>query len=185
MTSGRIFMKHTNKIKQLANASVFAALCCVATMIVQIPSPTQGYLHLGDAVVLLSGWLLGPLWGALAAGIGSALADIFASYILYAPATLLIKMAVAALGWVLFGSFSRIMPSHPLLSLALSGAVAEIVMIAGYFIFEALFVGYGGAAIVGVPLNAAQAFFGVAVGAVLMRLLKRVHFRIHREYNMK
>ena len=41
------------------------------TIVVQIPSPLGGYIHLGDMAVLLCGFLLGPIWGAAAAGIGS------------------------------------------------------------------------------------------------------------------
>ena len=48
------------KIRKLVLAALLAALVCVATMVVQIPSPMQGYVNLGDCVVLLSGWLLGP-----------------------------------------------------------------------------------------------------------------------------
>ncbi len=59
-------------------AAALAALACAATMVVQIPSPTGGYLNLGDAVVLLGAYLLGPAWGALAGGIGPALADLLA-----------------------------------------------------------------------------------------------------------
>ena len=79
---------------------MLAALCCVATMIIKIPSPLKGYLNLGDCIVLLSGFMLSPLYGFLAAGIGSALADVFSGYVVYAPATFLIKglMALAAFG---------------------------------------------------------------------------------------
>ena len=42
------------KIKKLVTASLLAALTCVATMIIKIPSPMKGYLNLGDCVVLLS-----------------------------------------------------------------------------------------------------------------------------------
>ena len=94
-------MKRVSKIKKLVIASMFAALCCVSTLVVQIPTPTQGYLHLGDAVVLLCGWVLGPVWGGLAAGIGSMMADVFGGFILYAPATFLIKGGVAVLGWLI------------------------------------------------------------------------------------
>ena len=48
------------KIRKLVLAALLAALVCVATMVVQIPSPMQGYVNLGDCFVLLSGWLLGP-----------------------------------------------------------------------------------------------------------------------------
>ena len=61
------------KIRTMVMAAVLAALTCVATMVVQIPSPMQGYVNLGDCIVLLSGWILGPWWGAAAGGIGSML----------------------------------------------------------------------------------------------------------------
>ena len=48
------------KIRKLVLAALLAALVCVATMVVQIPSPMQGYVNLGYCFVLLSGWLLGP-----------------------------------------------------------------------------------------------------------------------------
>lgn len=53
-------------IKKLVLAALMAALTYVATSIVQIPSPMQGYVNLGDCIVLLSGWILGPWWGAAA-----------------------------------------------------------------------------------------------------------------------
>ena len=64
------------KIRKLVLAALLAALVCVATMVVQIPSPMQGYVNLGDCFVLLSGWLLGPWYGGAAAGIGSMLVDL-------------------------------------------------------------------------------------------------------------
>ena len=60
------------KAQKIALASMLAALCCVATMIIKIPSPLKGYLNLGDCIVLLSGWLLSPAYGFAAAGIGLA-----------------------------------------------------------------------------------------------------------------
>ena len=60
------------KTRELVKAALFAALACVATMVIKIPSPLGGYLNLGDCVVLAAGWLLAPGYGFLAAGIGSA-----------------------------------------------------------------------------------------------------------------
>ena len=56
--------------KHISFTGVFAALCFVATVIVKIPQPSGGYFNLGDAFVLLSGWFLGPAYGAVAAGLG-------------------------------------------------------------------------------------------------------------------
>ena len=41
-------------------------MCCVATMVVQIPLPT-GYVNIGDCFVIISGFLLGPVYGGFAA----------------------------------------------------------------------------------------------------------------------
>ena len=55
------------KLYKIIVAAMMAALACVATMIIRIPSPMQGYVNLGDAVVLMCGWILGPIYGVAAA----------------------------------------------------------------------------------------------------------------------
>ena len=60
------------KTKEIVLAALMAALACVATMVIKIPSPLNGYINLGDCIVLVAGWILSPAWGFLAAGIGSA-----------------------------------------------------------------------------------------------------------------
>ena len=66
-----------DNLKKHITAALFAALTFAATMAVRIPTPgTSGYIHPGDALVILSGVILGPSSGFLAAGIGSALADL-------------------------------------------------------------------------------------------------------------
>ena len=76
-----------SKYQKLVTAALLAAMTCVATMIIKIPTPTFGYIHPGDGFVLLCGVVLGPLPGALAAGIGSMFSDIFSGYVTWAPAT--------------------------------------------------------------------------------------------------
>ena len=44
-------------IRILVQTGLFAALGCVATMVLQVPSPNGGYMNLGDAVVILGAWL--------------------------------------------------------------------------------------------------------------------------------
>ena len=52
-------------------AALFAALSCAATLAIRIPSPTGGYMNLGDTVVLLGAYLLGGGFGAAAGGSGA------------------------------------------------------------------------------------------------------------------
>ena len=122
-------------LRKIVFAALMAALTTVATMIIRIPTPTQGYIHLGDGMVLLCGVLLGPGMGALAAGIGSMLSDLFAGYMSYVPGTFVIKALTALVGGWLYcrltsGSTKRPTPVRA----ALAGIPAEAVMVIGYFL---------------------------------------------------
>ncbi|MDX9762690.1 MAG: ECF transporter S component, partial [Desulfomonilia bacterium] len=64
------------KIRDFALLALFIALVAVSTMIIRIPVPqTNGYMNLGDSMVLLAALFFGPVGGFIAGGIGSALAD--------------------------------------------------------------------------------------------------------------
>ena len=53
-------MNHSTK--KIILAALFAALACVATMSIRIPTiGTGGYIHPGDAIVILCGVILGPV----------------------------------------------------------------------------------------------------------------------------
>ncbi len=160
------------KVRKLVFSALFAALCCAATTFIKIPT-ALGYMNAGDAVVLLGAFLLGPGWGALAAGLGSALADLLAGYALYAPGTLVIKalMALAA------GALLRRLGSRkPLPASILAGVTAELIMIAGYFLYECFPLGYGAAALGSIPTNCLQAVFGAAAASALFLALGRTGY---------
>ena len=160
-------------VRKLVFAALFAALSCVATMVIRIPTPIGGYIHAGDAVVLLAGFLLGPWWGAAAAGLGSGLADLIAGYGLYVPGTFAIKFIVALVaGCLLRSSFIRSTP----LRAVVSGVVGEVLMVLGYLAYEALALGYGAAAVGGVPMNLIQGAFGVVAGSALYIALSKTKY---------
>ena len=159
-----------NTTKRIVTASMLAALCCVATMIIKIPSPLKGYINLGDCVVLLSGWLLSPLYGFLAAGIGSALADVFSGYITYAPATFVIKGLMAIIAYFGFRLLHKRLGSFS--SRIISGTLSEIIMILGYFIFEGFLYGFI-PSLVNIPANAVQGVAGLIIGPILMKVFEK------------
>ena len=156
-----------SKTRKIVLAALVAALACVATMIVKIPSPMKGYLNLGDCAVLVSAWILSPLYGFLAAGVGSALADLFTGYALYAPATFLIKGLMALVAFYGFKLLHN--KCGNLVSRIISGIGAEIVMIVGYFIFAGFLYGFG-PAVVNIPANAVQGIAGILIGIVVMKI---------------
>ena len=125
-------MKNMTKMdttQRIVRAALLAALTCVATMIIKIPSPLKGYLNLGDCVVLLAGWMLPPVYGALAAGLGSGLADLFLGYVVYAPATFVIKGLMALVAAGVYYGVHYLVKSN-----VIALAVAVILAVVVYFV---------------------------------------------------
>ena len=164
--------KMHSKTKKIVIASLMTALICVATLIIKIPSPLKGYLNLGDCVVLLAGWTISPGYAFWAAGLGSALADLLSGYAAYAPATFLIKGAMALISSVFLklpgkrvGQLSRQI---------VGGLVAESAMVMGYFVFEGLLYGFS-PSVVNIPVNAVQGIAGLIIGVTLARFLRKAN----------
>lgn len=157
--------------KKLVITALLAALTCIATMIITIPSPLKGYINLGDCVVLSAGWMLPIGYGFFAAGLGSALADVFSGYVLYAPATFVIKGLMALVAGLIFKALHKKVKEDS--SRIIAGVVAELVMIAGYYVFETFL--YGSiSSLANVPANAVQGVAGVILGCVLIKVLKKI-----------
>lgn len=159
-----------NTVRTLVGSAVTAALVCVATMLIKVPSPINGYVNLGDCVVLLCGFMLPPLYAFLAAGIGSGLADLFSGYVVYAPVSFAIKGLSALTTLVLLRFFSHRLGNTT--SAVLAAAVAECVMMLGYYVFEGVLYGFS-AALLNIPANAVQGVLGVALGAVLKHIFEK------------
>ncbi|OYT61126.1 MAG: hypothetical protein B6U69_04230 [Thermofilum sp. ex4484_15] len=72
--------------------AISIALVALATLAVNVYIPaTRGYFNVGEVMVYTIALLFGPKIGAIAGGLGSSLADILTGYLIYAPATLVIK----------------------------------------------------------------------------------------------
>lgn len=154
------------KIRTLTLSALFAALTTVATIVIQIPTPTKGYINLGDCIVNLSAWILPPFYGAAAGGIGSAMADIISGYAIYAPATLIIKSLMALASALIFRKLSR--KGDTVASKIVAATVAELIMSFGYIIYDAILCGSLSAAFVnGISGNIIQGMAGI-VGSVLL-----------------
>ena len=162
--------------KRLVLASVLAALTCAATLVITVPSPTGGFMNLGDTIVLVSAYLLGPWWGAAAAGIGSAMADLIAGYAVYIPATLVIKGLMALCAAFLYRFLRKkrwaVLPC---------GVLAETIMVLGYWGYDGILMKSFSGAASGIPANLAQAAFGLAASAALTLALRSSSY-IRKEF---
>ncbi len=159
------------KIKKIVISAMLASLTCVATMIIKIPTPLQGYANLGDCIVLLSAFLLPVSYGFCAAAIGSALADVLSGYAMYAPASFVIKGLMVIVVYFIYKQFIK-NGQKKLLGKIISGFVAEVVMVAGYFVFEGFLYGFG-AVLVNIPTNAVQGVVGLIMGVLLINIFEK------------
>ena len=157
--------------KKIVKTALLTTLVYIATMIIKIPSPMKGYINVGDCIVLLCGWLLSPGYGFIAAGLGSALADILSGYVTYAPATFLIKGCMALVAFSCFQLLHR--GIGKLRAQMIGGVLAEIVMVGGYFLFEGLLYGFT-PSLVNIPANLVQGVAGFIFGVLLIKIVEKL-----------
>ena len=159
--------------KNIAFTACMTALVCVSTYALAFPLPIGGYFNVGDVFVLLAGWLLGPWYGAVAAGLGASLADVFLGYTVYAPATFLLKGGVAILAWAVYAVTKKMISKEPLdcIPRLLSGIFGEAFMVMGYFVFEAVVLELGFGAAANVLGNTVQGVCGVLGGVAVVSTL--------------
>lgn len=158
------------KTQRIVMAAMLASLTCVVTMMIKIPSPLKGYLNLGDSIVLLSGWVISPFYAFFAAGIGSALADLFLGYTIYAPATFVIKGVMAVVAAFGYRLLRKRMGSGA--SRIVSGITSQAIMVSGYFLYELCLYGLS-IAVINVPGSVVQGFAGLVAGLVLIHIFKK------------
>lgn len=142
-------MKKLN-IRQVAFVGIMAALVYVTSAYLQINIPTaigSTRLHMGNVMCLLSGLLLGPLQGGLAAGIGSMFFDLTNPlYIASAPFTFAFKFMMAWLCGIIAHKCGKEALWKTILG-AVAGAVTYVILYLGKSFIEDYFV-------LGLPLDA-------------------------------
>lgn len=158
-------------------AAMFAALCFAATRIVQIPVPTGGYIHAGDAVVILSGLVLGPVTGGIAAATGSALADILSGFAQFAPATFFIKGIAAATAGLIYGIRQNKTKGafEVRIRIAVAGIAATVLITFGYFTYEAYILGLGMGAAAEIIPNVFQGILGTVLAVMAAPAIKKAY----------
>ena len=145
-----------SNLRLIALCGIFAALVFIGT---ELKIPTAiGYMNLGDGVILIASYFLGPA-AFFPAAIGSALGDLIAGYPVYIAPTFVIKGLMGITAAIIMAKSHGKKAAGFILRL-LAGIAAELIMVGGYFVFEMLM--YGQEAAAGsVVFNLIQA--GVAI----------------------
>ena len=94
MSSGTIARSRSQKIRRMAISGLFAALIYVFTAYLHIPTGA-GYTHAGDGLIYLAACILPTPYAAAAGAVGGALADGLTGFLVWMPATIIIKAVTA------------------------------------------------------------------------------------------
>ncbi|MFX1486616.1 MAG: ECF transporter S component [Promethearchaeota archaeon] len=149
----------------IALIAVFTPLTTALTMFIQVPVPaTEGYINIGEVGVFLSGLLLGPVGGAIAGGVGSALADWVTGWVIYVPWTFVIK----GMEGLIVGLFSRRRTAFN----AVVVIAAGLWMVAGYFLVEGFLLWGVAAAAIEIPGNLVQVGVGATIALLVATLVR-------------
>ncbi len=147
-------------VRKITFTALFAAMIFGFTML-HIPIGAGGYIHVGDAIIYMTGLLLGGGWAMLAAVIGAAFADIASGFAAYAIPSAIIKLLIVIPYVAIYNKKKRLLTPLSAAFTLLSGCITVL----GYYIAD-LFLFRDGA-IADIPANAIQAVGSAVVFVVL------------------
>lgn len=152
---------------------MLTALTTAATCAIKLPTvATEGYINVGDAVVMFSAMLLGPWLGFVAGGVGSCLADLLSGYAHWILPTFLIKGIEGFVVGLLFRCLKKVCHNTYIVAAA-SCAVGAIEMAAGYFVASAIMKGSALVALTSLPANCLQGLVGLVLSSVLLAVAQK------------
>lgn len=137
MSDNRKSTKKKSNLRLIAECGILAALVFIGTEL-RIPS-ALGFMNLGDGVILLASYFIGPA-AFFPAAIGSALGDLIAGYPVYIAPTFVIKGLMGLVAALVMRK-SEEKNIIGVLIRAAAGVLAELIMVGGYFAFETVMYG--------------------------------------------
>lgn len=183
-------MSRNEKTNRLVLTALMICLVMLATFAIRVPSPfTQGYIHLGDSMIFLAVLLLGKKGGAVAGGLGSAMADMIAGYAVYAPWTFIIKGIMGfIMGWFIEASSKSKLAAvkvggMPVIQI-IGMVIAGLEMVIGYGIVDGVFAGNLLAGFMGAPFNVIQFTVGLVLATLIAMALYKTPANKFFEYRI-
>lgn len=181
-------MRNTGQAAKIVMTALMIAVITISIMFIKIPIPgTQGYVHLGDAMIFLSVLVLGWKYGAAAAAIGGALGDILGGMAMWAPWTFLIKGLMALIMGLFIAKTMKkkqiTIAGVPVLEL-IGMILAGILMVIGYYAAEAMMVGNWVSPVISIPWNVGQFITGIVISGILAAALYKTSAKRYFAYRL-
>lgn len=159
--------------KDLVLTSLAIGLVFIATLFgFELPALNQGgYTHLGTGMIFTLAILLGSKKGAISGAIGAGLCDLATGYAIWAPTTIITRGIVGYIVGRIAHKDGKQEVSNiiNIISMILGG----IVLLAGYYIGEAVTFGNWIAPINSVVPNIIQVVIGIPLTLLLVSAIKK------------
>lgn len=175
---GGIFMGNrslqSNEVQELTILGLLTALVAVSTMVIKIPTvATEGYIHLGDSMIFLSAIMFGKKKGAIAGGLGSAMADLLLGYTHWILPTLIIKGIMGyGIGLIANQESDNLINLRNIVALIFGASW----MVFGYFVTGGIMQGDFRVSAAGIPANLLQGFAGALIFIPIGIALKKTKY---------
>lgn len=160
------------KSKDITQIALFTALVFISTKLINIPTAIGGVINLSDSIILTISLISTRYKATIASGLGSFIAEVFSPYAVFAPATLIIKSSMAFVANTIFNS--KIILNETV-KIIIAFICAELIMILGYFIFQAFFLNLGVyTASLDIVNNIIQASASIVISLSLYKAITKV-----------
>ena len=168
-------------VKRIVFTALFIALVTTFTFInIPFPGAAGGLMHLGTLMSLVIAIAFGKRYGMLAAGIGMAIFDVLGGWLAWAPGTLIVRLIMGfVVGMIAFDS--RQGQGGNIIKNAVALVAGMIVMVIGYYFYEAIFLTTFEAAFASIPGNLIQFALGVAaipIAFLLKEVMKKSNIEV-------
>lgn len=173
-------------LQTLIMTALVMALVFLMTKVIQVPTLIGGYIHLGDCMVLLSVIIVGWKLGALASGIGAAMADLAGGYAIYVPGTFAIKALMAVVfGLIINAADKQELNKSNFTIMEIGGMILAIaVNVVGYYIYAGFLYGNWATPLAEMPMNILQTGVGAILALLLQHMFEKTPLRKSLAYRL-
>lgn len=153
--------------QKIVLSGMFIALVTVSTFInIPYPGAAGGLMHLGTLMLFIISLKFGKTYGALAGGVGMGIFDVLGGWMAWAPVTFIVRFLMGfVVGWIAQDKNGQ---GKNIYKNVLAIVAGSLVFLAGYYLYEAVFLTTFEAALVSIPGNLAQ--IGVGLFSLLIIL---------------
>ena len=176
-SQGKTTLSNHQNLIRLTTAAVATALVFLFTFLIKVPTAI-GYIHLGDAFILLYAAATGDPLALLVGALGEGLADAIGGYYQYVPATVIIKALIALPIYLSVRKERAETDSRKILTkkTVLWSLPSIAITLGGYFIID--YILSGAYAFAALGTNAVQAVGSIVVFIVLAAAFDKSGFRL-------